>query len=109
MFPLVKISSYGGYISILIGFIFGLLDLVWLGIAMEIIILLFQLVTLPVEFDASNRAKKELKKHGILTETELNSSSSMLTAAALTYVASVLTTMLQILRLILLVNGRRRN
>ena len=109
MFPLVRISSYGGYIAILIGFIFGLLDLIWLGIAMEIIILLFQLITLPVEFDASNRAKKELKKLNILTEKELNSSSSMLTAAALTYVASVLTTMLQILRLILLVNGRRRN
>ncbi len=109
LFPLVKISSYGGYFAILIGVIFGLLDLIWIGIAMEIIILLFQIVTLPVEFDASNRAKKELKECNILTDTELGQSSSMLTAAALTYVASVLTTMLQILRLIIMTGGRRRN
>lgn len=109
MFPLVRISSYGGYFAILIGVVFGLIDLIWLGIAMEIIILLFQLITLPVEFDASNRAKHNLKRCGILTDNELKESNSMLTAAALTYVASVLTTLFQILRLIVMTGGRRRN
>ena len=108
LFPLVKISSYGGYFAILIGIIFGLLDFIWLGIAMELIILLFQIITLPVEFDASNRAKIELKKNNILNDIELDQSKAMLTAAALTYVASVLTTMLQILRLIIMTGGRRR-
>ena len=73
-----------------------------MGIALEIIILLFQLITLPVEFDASNRALSELKKHKILTKKELNKSKIMLNAAALTYVASVLNTVLQILRLIII-------
>lgn len=106
LFPLVNISSYGGYISILIGVLLGFYDLIMLGIALEIIVLLFQIVTLPVEFNASKRAEEELKKHDILTTSELNSSKSMLTSAALTYVASVLTTILQILRLILMFTRR---
>lgn len=107
IFPLVNFASYGGYFAVILGLIFGMTDLLWLGIALELIVLLFQLVTLPVEFDASNRAKKEMKKCGILTEKELNSSSEMLRAAALTYVASVLTTILQILRLVVIAFGRR--
>ena len=55
LFPLVNFSSYAGYIAILVGIIFGLVDLIWLGIVFELMILLFQLVTLPVEFDASRR------------------------------------------------------
>ena len=106
IFPLVNVASYGGYFAVILGLIFGMTDLLWLGIALELIVLLFQLVTLPVEFDASNRAK-EMKKCGILTEKELNSSSEMLRAAALTYVASVLTTILQILRLVVIAFGRR--
>ena len=109
MFPLVKISSYGGYFAILIGIIFGIVNLLWLGIGLEIIILFFQIVTLPVEFDASRRAEKELEECGILNSDELKNSKSMLKAAAMTYVASVLTTILQILRLIAITSGRRRN
>lgn len=106
IFPLVRIASYGGYFAILIGIIFGMTDLIWLGIACEIIILLFQLLTLPVEFNASERAKKELVKLGILENDELDGGSKMLKAAAFTYVASVLTTILQILRLIVMFSGR---
>ena len=102
LFPLVNISSYGGYLSILIGVLFGIYDLIMIGIALEVIVLLFQLITLPVEFNASKRAEEELKKNSILTTKELSDSHNMLVSAALTYVASVLTTMLQILRLILL-------
>lgn len=106
IFPLVRIASYGGYFAILIGIIFGMTDLIWLGIACEIIILLFQLLTLPVEFNASERAKKELVRLGILENDELDGGSKMLRAAAFTYVASVLTTILQILRLIVMLSGR---
>ena len=101
LFPLVNFSSYAGYIAILVGIIFGLVDLIWLGIVFELMILLFQLVTLPVEFNASDRAKKELLKYNILDSDEIELSSKVLGAAAFTYVASVLTTLLQILRLVL--------
>jgi len=108
MFPLVNFSSYCGYLAILIGAIFGSLELIWVGIGLEIIILVFQLVTLPVEFNASNKAREELEKHGILTKKELSLSKKMLNAAAYTYVAGVLNTILQILRLILIFGGNNR-
>ena len=69
--------------------------------------LLFQVVTLPVEFNASSRAKKQLIALNIINNSELEDSKTMLNAAALTYVASVLTTLLQILRLALIIFGRR--
>lgn len=106
MFPLVSFSSYFGYIAIVIGALFGLIDLIWVGIGFEIVILLFQIVTLPVEFDASKRAKEELAKYNILDKTEITFSDKMLKAAAYTYVASVLTTILQILRLVLAFTDR---
>ncbi|MGN0144318.1 MAG: zinc metallopeptidase [Clostridium sp.] len=106
MFPLVRISSYGGYLAIVLGIIFGIMDLIWFGIALEVIILIFQLVTLPVEFNASYRAKEELKKYDLLDKYEVEGSDKMLKAAAYTYVASVLTTVLQLLRLIVLFNDR---
>lgn len=106
IFPLVRFSSYGGYIAIALGAIFGFIDLIWIGIALEVIILLFQILTLPVEFNASARAEKELQKLSILSENEIEGSKKMLKAAAYTYVASVLTTLLQILRLIVIF-GRR--
>lgn len=106
MFPLVRFSSYGGYIAILVGVLFGLMDLIWFGIGLEIVILLFQIITLPVEFNASSRAKDELAKYNLLNNNEINSSDKMLRAAAYTYVASVLTTILQILRLIVMFSDR---
>lgn len=106
MFPLVRFSSYGGYIAILVGALFELMDLIWFGIGLEIVILLFQIVTLPVEFNASSRAKDELAKYNLLNNNEINSSDKMLRAAAYTYVASVLTTILQILRLIVMFSDR---
>ncbi len=106
--PLVNFSSYAGYFAILFGILLGALDLIWLGIIAEIVILLFQVVTLPVEFDASKRALQELKGTSFLTDEELGQGRKMLTAAALTYVASVATTLIQIVRLILLF-GRRED
>lgn len=107
--PLVNFSSYTGYIAILIGILFGSKQFIWIGIALEIIILIFQLVTLPVEFDASRRALEELKKHSVLSKKELSDSKSMLKSAAFTYVASVLNTILQVLRLIFIFGNSDKN
>jgi len=100
--PIVNFSSSAGYFAILISFITGLTNLLWIGIALEIIILLFQLLTLPVEFNASKRAKEHLRKENILDNSEIDGANTMLTAAAMTYVASVLTAILEIVRLVLI-------
>ena len=106
--PFANISSKLGYVAIMIGLIFGMVKLAWIGIALEMVILLFQLITLPVEFDASRRAGEFLKKEALVEKSEQDGSKKMLTAAALTYVASVLSTLLSVLRLILIVSGRSR-
>ncbi len=105
--PLVNFSSYAGYFAIMIGFIFSSLNLVWLGIILECVILAFQIITLPVEFNASSRALKQIKEMDILDKKEYRKGRKMLTAAAMTYVASVATTLLEILRLVLMVTNRR--
>ena len=107
--PLVNLSSKIGYFAILLGFLFSILDLIWIGIFAEIAILVFQLVTLPVEFDASRKALREEEKMGLLTTSELKGSKTMLRAAVLTYVASVTSTLLEILRLVLLAVARDRD
>ena len=104
--PFVNFSSYAGYFAILFGCLFDSMNLIWFGIFAEMVILLFQIVTLPVEIDASKRAIKELDKYELLDKDELSGGKTMLTAAALTYVASVATTVIQILRLILTFGGR---
>lgn len=100
--PMVNISSYAGYFAIIIGGVLGSLNLIWIGILFECVILLFQLVTLPVEFNASARALKQIDELHLLDNNELDGSKKVLTAAALTYVASVLTAILQVLRLVLM-------
>lgn len=104
--PFVNFSSYAGYFAILFGCLFDSMNLIWFGIFAEMIILLFQIVTLPVEIDASKRAIKELDKYELLDKEELSGGKTMLIAAALTYVASVATTVIQILRLILTFGNR---
>ena len=104
--PIVNFASYAGYIAIVLGMFFGSMNLIWLGILSEIAILIFQLVTLPVEINASKRALKELDYAHFLDSTELSKAKTTLIAAALTYVASVATTLIQIARLLLMF-GRR--
>ena len=104
--PFVNFSSYAGYFAILFGCLFDSMNLIWFGIFAEMVILLFQIVTLPVEIDASKRAIKELDKYELLDKDELSGGKTMLIAAALTYVASVATTVIQILRLILTFGNR---
>ncbi len=108
IFPIVSFASRFAYIIIFIGFILELADLINLGIAFASFGIIFQLVTLPVEFNASLRAKNELKKHSIYSQNELNGTEAVLKAAALTYVAGLLASVLQLLRLIML-TGNRRN
>ncbi len=95
---------------ILLGVIFGYNQtLINLGIIFFSVALLFQLVTLPVEFNASNRAIAILRDQHILTSTEVPQARKVLNAAALTYVAAAIASFLQVLRLVLLFGGRRNN
>lgn len=79
------------------------------GIFLFSFAVVFQLITLPVEFNASRRALALLEKQGILSETELPHTRKVLGAAALTYVASAASAILQLLRVVILFGGRRRN
>ena len=107
--PFVNFASYAGYFAIVIGFFASAMNLVWFGIIMECVILLFQIITLPVEFNASRRALVMLKTQGILGDDELVYTRKVLGAAALTYVASAAAAILQLLRIILLFGGRDRD
>lgn len=104
--PIVNIASTLGYVAILIGLFMGALGFLRIGILMEVVILVFQLITLPVEFNASSRALKQIQELGIVGTDEYKYCKKMLTAAALTYVAGVASSILQIMRLVLIA-GRR--
>ncbi len=106
--PIVNFCSTAGYIAILLGSILSAMGLIWTGIIAEVVILFFQVVTLPVEFNASKRGITELKQSQLFSSKELSDGKIVLTAAALTYVASVATTIIQILRLILIYGNRRK-
>lgn len=105
--PFVNFSTKIGYLIIVIGLIFSFPKIAVIGLILLLAMLLFQIVTLPVEFNASTRAKKQLTNLNLIYADELDDSSTMLRAAALTYVASLITTLLQILRLALIVFGRK--
>lgn len=105
--PLVNFSTKIGYLAIIIGLIFSSYKIAIIGLILLLAMLLFQIITLPVEFNASKRAKKQLAELNIINDSELEDSNVMLRAAALTYVASVLTTLLQILRLAMIIFRRR--
>lgn len=102
IFPIVNIGTKLSYFVLFIGVAMQMADLVNLGIVLVSLGLLFQLVTLPVEFDASKRALKELVENNIASNNDKDKSKKMLTAAALTYVAGVLASLMEILRLMLI-------
>lgn len=110
---LVPVANFGSMLSwpiIIAGLVFGgLQNLIFIGILLFSLAVLFQIVTLPVEFNASNRAVQMLAQTGILYEDELNKTKKVLHAAALTYVASAAAAVLQLLRLIILFGGRNRD
>lgn len=112
---LVPIANFGSMLAwpvILIGLLFNTRSsglIIDIGILLFSAAVLFQLVTLPVEFDASRRALVMLRTQGILTDDELKYTRRVLKSAALTYVASAAAAILQLLRIILITNGRRRD
>lgn len=106
--PLTNFASRAGYFAILLGLVSGLYPFIYAGIIAEAVILLFQLVTLPVETDASRRALAGIKSCGLLSDERYPQGKTVLFAAALTYVAGVVTVLLQLFRL-LLIFGTRRN
>ena len=105
--PVVNIASYAGYYAIAIGVFLSSSVLIDVGIIMEFIILFFQLVTLPVEFNASKRGLNQIKELGLLENKENSGARKMLTSAALTYVAGVANAIIHIVRLILIFKRRR--
>lgn len=100
IFPVVSFLDRISYIVIFLGFLFEYMNLVYFGIFAVGAGVLFQIITLPVEINASKRAIKELKSLNLTTDRTENLSKNMLTAAALTYVASTLAEILQLIRLI---------
>ena len=105
--PVVNFVTKMGYFVTIIGIIAGLFDIIVCGIVVLGVTLLFQLVTLPVEFNASKRAKGIIDNLNLADKEEQNGVSKMLSAAAFTYVASVLNTIFQILRLLIISNNNR--
>lgn len=104
IFPIVNILSNISYYVILIGFLLEFLELVWVGIIFVGSGVVFQLITLPVEINASKRAGSELNRLNMVSAEDSDGVKNMLTAAALTYVAGVLAGILQLIRLINRVN-----
>lgn len=112
--PVTNIGSRLAMPLILLGVLLGVggtysYTLVYIGIACFSLSLIFQLITLPVEFNASRRALRAIEDTQLLTEDEQKGARKTLTAAAMTYVAAVAVAAAQLLRLILLFGGRRRN
>jgi len=105
--PFVNFVSYLGYFGLFVSIIGGITGYLKISILILAATIVFQFVTLPVEFDASKRAKQQLIDLGLIDNEELKGSSKMLFSAALTYVAGLLSNLLQLLRLVLLLTSRR--
>jgi uncharacterized protein len=110
MVPMVNIGSNLGWILILIGLFLNMTGLAWIGVLVFSGGALFALATLPVEFDASARAKRMLAQSGIIqSDEEMRGVNNVLNAAALTYVAGLVTAILQLLYYVSLISGRSRD
>lgn len=107
--PVVNLGSKLSWPMILLGLLFGISGFLDLGILLFSFSLIFQIITLPVEFNASSRALQILEQSNMLYEDELKGAKKVLSAAAMTYVAAVIATLLSLLRLIILFGGRRRD
>jgi len=100
--PAVNFGSNASWILFLLGMVFGMKGLIGIGILLFTVVVVFQVITLPVEFNASNRALRVLENKGVLYGDELKGAKSVLSAAAMTYVAAALTSISQLIRLILI-------
>ncbi|RQD70338.1 MAG: zinc metallopeptidase [Tindallia sp. MSAO_Bac2] len=106
IFPIASFGSSMAWFFVIGGFIFNSINLIDVGILLYLAAVIFQVVTLPVEFNASNRAMQLLGSNGFITQDEATHSKKVLNAAALTYVAAMATALAQLLRLIALRNRR---
>ena len=106
IFPIVNIGQKIAYIVMIIGLFLSYMDYVYAAIGFTFLGLLFELVTLPVEFDASKRAKDIILKDGMINDKEKKGIDAVLNSAALTYVAAVVSSMLEILYLLIKLNDR---
>lgn len=104
--PIASIGSRLSWILVIAGFIFGWLQLIDLGILFFSIAVIFQLITLPVEYNASGRAIAMLTEYDLVIEDEIGPVKKVLSAAALTYLAATIVAVMQLVRLLLL-RGRR--
>lgn len=106
IFPFVSFANKVAYFSLIAGFIFQMVDLVMISVILTTASLAFQVITLPVEFDASKRANDILVSLSIINDSELTGTKKILSSAAMTYVAGVLTTLLQMLYYLLAFKDR---
>ncbi|MCF0128960.1 MAG: zinc metallopeptidase [Pseudobutyrivibrio sp.] len=104
--PFARFGSMLSWPVIIIGLILGSTNFAQLGVILFAFVVFFQFITLPVEFNASKRALAVLENRNLLYGEELSGARKVLSAAALTYVAALINTLLQMLRLILIVNRR---
>lgn len=104
--PVVNFITYIGYFAAIISIFAGITGYLRVSLLIILAAIIFQLVTLPVEFDASNRAGKELERLGLVDSEEKDQVKSVLGAAALTYVASLVSSVLNLLRIIIMISGR---
>ena len=112
--PVTNIGSRLAMPLILLGLLFAgagtqFISIAYLGVACFSLSTVFQLLTLPTEFDASRRAMVSIESSGLLRGSELSAAGKVLSAAALTYVAALAASLLQLLRLLAIVNSSRRN
>lgn len=103
--PVANIGSNFSWILILAGLLLGSLNLAWLGVLFMGAAVLFQFVTLPVEFNASNRAMKQVVALGVIGADEEKETKKVLDAAALTYVAAAAVAVLELLRFVFMLTG----
>lgn len=106
--PVANIGSKLSWPLILLGLVMGMTDLARAGVFLFTFVVFFQLITLPVEFNASSRALKILEESRMLDDGELKGAAKVLRAAALTYVAALFSAILQLLRLVILTQGNQR-
>jgi Zn-dependent membrane protease YugP len=107
--PAVSIGSNVGIILLIAGFLLNLMALAWVGVALFALSTVFALVTLPVEFDASRRAKAALKNLGLVGVSEGQGVAKVLDAAAWTYIAGFAVSVLNLLYYVMLLTGGRRS
>lgn len=106
--PVTKFGTGAGLILALVGYFLGFGPLIYIGLILYFFIVIFQFITLPVEFNASGRAIKVISETNMLTAAEIPSAKKMLSAAAMTYVAALITSIAQFLRIFLRMTSRKR-